>query len=76
MATTFNLSNFSENNTPPKIQKLADLVLKICAAAIIVGGTIAAPPLALAVGGEIVMYAGVFGTMFKAISKLFGAKSE
>lgn len=69
---TLSASNFSAGNTPPQLQKIADIVLKLAVVGVIVGGTLAAPPLNLAVGGQIVMYSGVFGTMFKSIAKLFG----
>jgi hypothetical protein len=69
---TVSLSNFSAGNTPEALQKWADWALKIAAVGVIVGGTLAAPPLSLAVGGQIVLYSGVFGTMFKTIAKLFG----
>lgn len=69
-------SNFGKDNTPETLKKVADWILKLAAAGIIVGGTLAAPPLGLAVGSQIVMYSGIAGTMFKAISKLFGVKTD
>lgn len=72
---TFGASNFSQSNTPEGIKKVGDAVLKISAAAIIIGGVIAAPPIGLAVlGGQIITYAGVVGTLVKSLTKLFGSK--
>ena len=76
MPTTISLKNFNKENTPDGLKKWADIILKVAAAGIIIGGTLAAPPLGLAIGSQIVMYSGVAGTMFKAISKLFGVKSD
>lgn len=76
MAITLSTSNFGKGNTPPALEKWANIVLKLAAAGIIIGGTLAAPPLSLAIGSQVVMYSGVAGTMFKAISKLFGVKTD
>ena len=73
---TLNLSNFKEQNTPEGLQKWADLVLKIAAAGVIVGGALAAPPFSLAIGIQIVTYSGALGTMFKYVSKLFGVTKK
>lgn len=70
--TTVALSNFDLGNTPPIIEKGANIVLKVAMAGIVIGGILAAPPLSLAVGTQIILYSGVAGTMIKAVSKIFG----
>ncbi len=70
---TANVKNFSAGNTPETAQAIGDWALRIAAAAIIIGGAIAAPPIGLAVlGGQIIGYAGVAGTLIKSLTKLFG----
>lgn len=66
--------NFSSTvPTPPLAQKIGDWALKLATAAIIIGGVISTPPLGMVVlGGQIIAYAGVAGTLIKSLSKLFG----
>lgn len=71
----FNVKNFSEGNTPPVLQKIADYVLIAAAAGVIIGTSLTAPPFSLALGATIASYSAQIGVMFKAVSKLFGIKT-
>jgi hypothetical protein len=72
--------NFSKPNTPPKLQKWANRVLKLAALGLLVGGTMSAKPfsdkLPPDLGLNIMLYSGSIGTLFKNASKLFGIKTD
>lgn len=71
-----NLNNFGKDNTPPLLQKVADYVLLTCAAVVMIGNGLTVEPFNLAIGSTIAAYSAQIGIMFKAVSKLFGIKTE
>lgn len=77
---TLGTRNFSQGNTPPKLQKWANIILKLGTLGVIVGGAMAAQPFASHLpkdmGLTVMLYSGNISTTFKAISKLFGIKTE
>lgn len=77
---TFSHKNFSQKNTPPKLQKIADWVLKLSALGLLIGGTMSTKPFASLLpqdlGITVMLYSGSIGTLFKNASKLFGLKTD
>lgn len=71
--------NFSKPNTPVKLKKAADWVLKLAALGLLIGGAMSAQPFSGLVpqglGMTVMLYSGSIGTLFKNVSKLFGVKT-
>lgn len=69
----FHPKNYTKGNTPPKLQKIGDILLIVGA----IGGVIAAAPIALpativTVGGYLV----TIGALGKVVTKFFSHEAE